>query len=86
MAPAACDTINAHLKNLNRTVDDYDFIATGDLGKLGSEILIDLMEREGVILKQKHLQQAFYKSCPAHGAGIYIMLRRKVYYVLSDRS
>lgn len=54
MAPAACGTIKAHMENLKRTVDDYDFIATGDLGKLGSEILIDLMEREGIILKQNY--------------------------------
>ncbi len=54
MAPAACDTIKAHLENLKRTVKDYDFIATGDLGKLGSEILIDLMEREGFILNQNY--------------------------------
>ena len=54
MAPAACDTIKNHLINMKRSVDDYDFIATGDLGKLGSEILIDLMEREGIILKQNY--------------------------------
>ena len=54
MAPAACNTIKAHLTNTNRTVDDYDFIATGDLGKLGSEILIDLMEHEGIKLKQNY--------------------------------
>ena len=54
MAPAACNTIKAHLTNMKRTVDDYDFIATGDLGKLGSEILIDLMEHENIILKQNY--------------------------------
>ncbi len=54
MAPAAADTIKAHLENMNRKVDDYDFIATGDLGKLGSEILIDLMENYGYILKQNY--------------------------------
>ena len=54
MAPAACDTIKAHIENMGRKVDDYDFIATGDLGKLGSEILIDLMEREGIILQQNY--------------------------------
>ena len=48
MAPAACDTIITHLKNMERSTNDYDFIATGDLGKLGSEILIDLLEYHGV--------------------------------------
>lgn len=54
MAPAACDTIKAHFLNMNTKVSDYDFIATGDLGKLGSEILIDLMEHDGVILGQNY--------------------------------
>lgn len=54
MAPAAADTISAHLKNMKKKVDDYDFIATGDLGKLGSELLIDLMEYNKIILKQNY--------------------------------
>ena len=54
MAPAACDTIKAHLENTKQKVDDFDLIATGDLGKLGSEILIDLMERDGIILGQNY--------------------------------
>ena len=54
MAPAACDTIKAHIQNLKRKVEDYDFIVTGDLGKLGSEILIDLMEHDGIILKKNY--------------------------------
>ncbi len=47
MAPAAASTIISHFKDTNTTPDDYDLIITGDLGKLGSEILIDLMEDSG---------------------------------------
>ena len=54
MAPAAFETIKEHLKNNKRSSKDYDFIATGDLGKLGSEILVDLMENEGVILGKNY--------------------------------
>lgn len=54
MAPAAMDTIMTHLSGTNTTVDDYDMIATGDLGKLGSEILTDLLERKGIKLKQNY--------------------------------
>lgn len=54
MAPAAADTIKQHLTNMNRSSKDYDFIATGDLGKLGSEILIDLMENEGITLGKNY--------------------------------
>ena len=45
MAPAAADTIYNHLKDLNRTIDDYDFILTGDLGMVGKEILKDYMKK-----------------------------------------
>ena len=52
MAPAAASTINKHLKDLNRTVDDYDLILTGDLGIFGKEILKDFMKTEyGIELK-----------------------------------
>lgn len=54
MAPSACSTIKEHLDNMGRDVTDYDLIATGDLGKLGSEILIDLLERENVILGKNY--------------------------------
>ncbi len=50
MAPAACDTLYNHFINTKSSPDDYDLIITGDLGKLGSEILIDLMEQKGVKL------------------------------------
>lgn len=50
MAPAAMDTLMAHFRDSHTGPDDYDLIVTGDLGKLGSEILIDLMEDQGIKL------------------------------------
>lgn len=50
MAPAAMETLIAHFKETGRNPLDYDYIFTGDLGKLGSEILIDLMEHKGIKL------------------------------------
>lgn len=50
MAPAAMDTLLTHFRNTNTTPEDYDLIATGDLGKFGSDVLIDLMENKGVKL------------------------------------
>ncbi len=47
MAPAAMRTIITHFKDTKTTPDDYDLILTGDLGKLGSEIFLDLMEHSG---------------------------------------
>ncbi len=51
MAPAAVDTIATLLKDTGRTPGDYDLIVTGDLGMLGSEILEDLLKKEGFPLK-----------------------------------
>lgn len=50
MAPAAADTILTHFKDTKRDPSYYDLIVTGDLGKLGSEILIDLLEEKGLKL------------------------------------
>lgn len=46
MAPAAAHTINKHLNDLDRTIEDYDLILTGDLGIYGKNILIDFMKQE----------------------------------------
>ena len=50
MAPAACDTIAAHLRDTGRSPDFYDLIVTGDLGSLGSQLLLELLEEEGLPL------------------------------------
>lgn len=47
MAPAAADTLQKIFKDTKSTPQDYDLIVSGDLGKLGSELLIDLLEIEG---------------------------------------
>lgn len=47
MAPAAADTLVRHFEDTGRKPTDYDLIVTGDLGKLGAEILVDLMEDKG---------------------------------------
>ncbi len=54
MAPAALDTITAHFKDTGRTPDDYDLILTGDLGITGSEILCELIKKDGYDIKSKH--------------------------------
>ena len=54
MAPAAVDTIQAHLKDLNRTPADYDLIVTGDLAKVGYEIARELFVKHGVPIEDTH--------------------------------
>ena len=50
MAPAAYDTISAHFQDTGRKPSDYDLIVTGDLGTLGSELLLELLRRDGIQL------------------------------------
>ncbi len=54
MAPSAMSTLISHFKETKTKPSNYDLIVTGDLGKLGSEILNDLMEREGYILGENY--------------------------------
>lgn len=47
MAPSSANSLVAFFEDTKTTPEDYDLIVTGDLGKLGSEILLDLMEYQG---------------------------------------
>ena len=47
MAPAAANTIIAHFRDTGSTPEDYCHIFTGDLGKLGENILRDLLANRG---------------------------------------
>ena len=51
MAPAAYSTIAAHFQDTGRKPSDYDLIVTGDLGKLGRDIVADWFHRDGMNLK-----------------------------------
>ena len=51
MAPAAYDTIRAHLDDFSSAPEDFDLIVTGDLGKVGREMLLELARRDGVSLE-----------------------------------
>ena len=55
MAPAACSTIEANLKDFGRVPEDYDKIITGDLGEVGQRILFDLMEKQGISIEGRHM-------------------------------
>ncbi len=55
MAPAAAFVIASHLKDMNRTPEDYDKIITGDLGFVGQKILFELMREEGYDIEANHM-------------------------------
>ena len=54
MAPAAAETIMSFLSDTNTKISDIDLILTGDLGKVGSQLLRELMQREGVDISSIH--------------------------------
>lgn len=55
MAPAAADLIYQHLKDFERTPEDYDKIVTGDLGVVGKEILCKLLIDQGIDISSVHM-------------------------------
>lgn len=54
MAPAALETIAAHLAATGTRPTDYDLILTGDLGHRGSALLEELAAAEGLPLAGRH--------------------------------
>lgn len=55
MAPAAMETLSSFFKETKTTEKEYDLIATGDLGKLGSDIFKDLMLEKGYDMESNYI-------------------------------
>ena len=70
MAPAAAETISSYFSDTGTGPQDCDLILTGDLGKVGSDLLRQLMVREGYDISGKH------SDC---GLMIYDMARQDVH-------
>ncbi|MBB5354228.1 stage V sporulation protein AD [Anoxybacillus mongoliensis] len=56
MAPAAVDTIEAHLRDMQMDASYYDVIVTGDLGKIGRAVSLDLLRKNGMELEEEQYQ------------------------------
>lgn len=54
MAPAAAACIAAHLGDFSRSPSYYDKIITGDLGAVGREILIELLQQKNIDIGSCH--------------------------------
>ena len=50
MAPAAFETLMKHLKDLKVPANYYDLILTGDLGRTGSKIFLELLRKNNINL------------------------------------
>ena len=70
MAPAAYETIRAHLADTGRAPEQYDLIVTGDLGQLGAQLMRELFRRDGVELGEN------YNDC---GVMLYDLKRQDVH-------
>lgn len=68
MAPSAAQSILTHLQNRGTQPQDYDAIFTGDLGKFGSKLMVDMAMRCGTDLSNVH------KDC---GSMIYAGMKSK---------
>ena len=53
MAPAAYDTLCALFRDTRTKPEDYDLIVTGDLGRLGHQIVSDFFARDGLPLGER---------------------------------
>lgn len=58
MAPAAVDTIEAHFRDTRKDIDEYDLIVTGDLGKVGRDVSLELFQKHGI-----EIDEAKYQDC-----------------------
>jgi len=56
MAPAAVDTIEAHVRDMGIDPSYYDLIVTGDLGKIGRTVSLDLLRKNGMELEEERYQ------------------------------
>ena len=54
MAPSAAKTLLSFFSDTKTKPDDYDLILTGDLGEVGSALLKQLLENEGIRLKTNY--------------------------------
>ncbi len=71
MAPAAADTILQHFSDAQKGPEAYDIIVTGDLGKYGRSILLELLQEKGLDIAKKLADCGLmiYHSSQRVGAG-----------------
>lgn len=55
MAPAAAATLEQHFRDFDVSPEEYDKIITGDLGKVGQRVLIDLLRDRGYDISEQHM-------------------------------
>ncbi|KAJ53655.1 stage V sporulation protein AD [Clostridium tetanomorphum] len=72
MAPAAVSTLYSHFKDTGRVPSDYDIIATGDLGKIGKQITIELLKEYNYDISNNYIdcgEEIFYNDKQGTDSG-----------------
>lgn len=54
MAPAASATIQRYLQATGTAPENYDAIVTGDLGNVGSTLVVELLQKQGIDISKQH--------------------------------
>lgn len=54
MAPAAAATVRRFFEDTGMNPQQFDMIVSGDLGAVGAELLLELLNLDGIDIKQKH--------------------------------
>lgn len=67
MAPAAADTIARHLEDRKISADYYDMLITGDLGKVGLDILMELLKQRGIEFDKSKINDGGKMIYPDNG-------------------
>jgi len=73
MVPAVFDCIAAHFEDTGRSFADYDLIATGDLGWIGRNLLVELFHAAHIsVIDEKLIDcgaSLFYQQQDTHAGG-----------------
>ncbi len=73
MAPSAASTLERHFTDFSSQPSDYDKIITGDLGKIGQQVLLELMNNKGYDISEQHMDCGIEifdaKSQDTHAGG-----------------
>lgn len=72
MAPAAMDTLINHFQDTGFSPSDYDLIITGDLGRVGKAIVLEMMKKRGYDMEGIYTDcgaEIFSKSQDTHAGG-----------------
>ncbi len=70
MAPAAAETLINHLKFFKETPADYDLILTGDLGRVGSKLFLEVLKKNNLTLENyQDAGSLLFRESDFHNAG-----------------